>query len=375
MKRNAPWPALTFTLLLLILLIAAGCGRKQQKSGEASTSNAPLKGISSEIVRNQSASETIELVGTIKAGTSAIISARIPGSVKQLVANEGDRVKKGQLLAVLDAQESIAAAENSLAGVEDARRAVDEAMTRKRLSDTTYERYRRLFEEQAVTRQEFEAKQAESELAAQGVIRATARLKQAQQSSRGASTVAGYTRITSPITGIITKREINIGTTVFPGQNLITVEDENNYRIELAIPESMASRVKPGTAIRIALNSRRTTVDGVISEIVPTADPVSRTYTAKAKVSLPGIRSGMFGYGSIKTGSEISIIRIPATAVFERGALTSVWVLDKEGRAKMRLIKTGRTMDNRVEILSGLTNGERIAVSGIERLSEGARVE
>lgn len=366
--------------LLLLAAVAgfslAGCGGKGHEAGpRASGPVTVVTGIATEIVKSDSVSETVEVVGTVRAATSAVVSARISGTINVLNVREGERVRKGQLLARLDAQENQAKAALAVAGIDEARRGLDEAAASKRLADTTFERYHKLFNEQAVTRQEFDVKQTEKELASQGLARAEARLKQAQESSRAAGVMADYTRIVAPISGIITAKQTDLGATVFPAQPVFTIEDEGRYLLELAIPESMASKVKPGTAVQVTLDAINATFAAQIAEIVPTADPVSRTFIAKIPLSRKGLKSGMFGRGAVSSGTGVSGIMIARKALVERGALTSVWVLDKDSIARMRLVKVGKQLGERVVILSGLSDGERVVVSGAEKVSEGVKVE
>ncbi|OHB32747.1 MAG: efflux transporter periplasmic adaptor subunit [Desulfuromonadaceae bacterium GWB2_53_15] len=361
---------------LMATLSVAGCSAKQHEAGKKpGTAATVVKGTTIETVKSAAIAETLEVVGTVQARTSAVVSTRIPGTVSVLRVREGDRVKKGQLLAQLDAQENQATAAVAFAGIDEARHGLDEALSRKKLADTTFERYHRLFNEQAVTRQEFDTRQSEKELAAQGVARAEARLKQAQEGSRAATTMSDYTRIVAPISGIITSKQVDLGATVFPAQPLMTIEDEGSYQLELAVPESQATRIKAGTAVLVTLDALDASFRANIAEIVPTADPASRTFLAKIKLTQKGLKSGMFGRGALNLGTTVNGITVPQKSVVERGALTSLWVLDKDSIARMRLVKTGKTVGERVEILSGLSDGEKVVVGGVEKVSEGAKVE
>jgi RND family efflux transporter MFP subunit len=154
----------------------------------------------------------------------------------------------------------------------------------------------------------------------------------------------------------------------------MTIEDEESYQLELAIPESMAAMARPGSPVQVNLDSLGTSFAAKIAEIVPSADPASRTFTAKVSLGQKGLRSGMFGRGSVALGSSVNRILVAKKAVIERGALTSVWVVDKDGIARMRLVKVGKTSNDRVEILSGLSDGERLVVSGAEIIREGTTV-
>jgi multidrug efflux system membrane fusion protein len=360
----------------ILALALAGCSGKEHAPGTTQAQPAVVvSGITIETVKSVSIPETQEIVGTVRARTSAVVSTRIPGSVRILKVREGDRVRKGQLLVQLDAQENQANAAVASAGIEEARRGLDEALTRKQLADATFGRYQKLFSEQAVSRQEFDVKQSERDLAAQGVARAEARLTQTREGSRAAATMADYTRIMAPISGIITSKQADLGATVFPGQPLMTIEDEGSYQLELAIPENMGATVKPGTPVQVTLDALGSSFAAHIAEIVPSADPVSRTFTAKVALTQKGLKSGMFGRGALALGTSVNGMLIPKKALVERGALTSVWIVEKDATARMRLVKTGKVTGGKVEILSGLSGGERIVVDGAEKVGEGSKVE
>jgi RND family efflux transporter MFP subunit len=366
---------LLVTILLTVALSAAGCSKKHDADKVENVPVAIVKGVSLETVKSVATPELLDVVGTVRARTSAVVSTRIPGSISVLGVHEGDRVRKGQLLAQLDAQENQATAAVATAAIDEARRGVDEAESRKKLADTTFDRYQNLFKEQAVTRQEFDIRQTEKDVAAQSVARANSRLKQAQAGAKAATTMSGYTRIIAPISGIIAIKQADLGATVFPGQPLMTIEDEGGYQLELALPENVATRVKPGATLQVTLDSIESPFTARITEIVPTADPGSRTVVAKIALKQKGLKSGMFGRGEVNLGTTVTSITVPKTAVIEHGALASVWALGKENIAHMRIVKVGRQTGDRVEILSGLSESDRVVVTGAEKVTEGARVE
>lgn len=365
----------TMIVILVSVLVLSACSGGQEPTGRKAESVAPVKGITVEQAAVSAVPETIVVVGTVRSSVSAAVTARVAGTLSLLKVREGDRVVKGQLLARLDAQENQAGSTMALEGVEEARRSLDEALSRKKLADSTFSRYEVLFKEQVITRQEFETKQTERELAAQGAARAEARLRQAGANAKAAGTLADYTNIVAPISGIITSRQANLGSTVFPAQPLMTIDDEGSYQLELSIPESLAGRVKPGATVQVTLDTAGVPFTAKISAVVPAADPASRTFKAKVPLQQKGLKSGLFGRGAILTGTSVSGITVKKSAVVERGFMSMLWVLDQDSRARLRLVKAGKVIDDRVEILSGLSDGERIAVSGLEKLAEGAKVE
>jgi RND family efflux transporter MFP subunit len=364
-----------FVTMVLSVALAAGCS-KNHEAGKSE--NAPIgvvKGVSLETVKTVAVPELLDVVGSVRARTSAVVSTRIPGSVSVLRVREGDRVKKGQLLVQLDAQENQATAAVATAGVDEARRGVDEAMSRKKLADITFDRYQNLFKELAISRQEFDVRQTEKDMAAQGVARAESRLKQAQEGAKASATMSDYTRIIAPISGIIASKQADLGASVFPGQPLMTIEDDGSYQLELALPENVATKVKPGSPLQVNIDAIGSSFAARIAEIVPTADPGSRTFMAKIVLNQKGLKSGMFGRGSITLGTTVNGITVPKKATLDRGALTMVWTVGKDNISRMRIVKVGRETGDRVEILSGLSEGDRVVVTGAEKVTEGARVE
>ena len=358
-------------VIALLIASALGCGKKD---GEPAAQSKPVavQGASVAAVSVEAIPEVQEAVGTVKARNLAIISARIAGSESGVYVKEGERVAKGKLLGVIEAVESGAAAAGAAAGAEEAARGVEEARARQKLADATLARYRKLFNEKAVTPQEFEGRQMEQEVAVQGVARAEARFSQARQGAKGAGTIAGYGKVTAPISGLVVSKQVEPGQTVFPGTPLLTIEGEDGFRLEVAAGEVLLGKVKLGDLIGITVPGAPLT--GRVSEIVPMVDPVSRTFTIKVDLPAKGLRSGTYGKALFRVGSRQGIA-VPAVAVVERGSLTSVWVVSREGIARLRLVKLGTVLGNRVEILSGLSAAERIVTAGAEKVMDGAKVE
>lgn len=365
------------TIVCLVLaagsLTTAGCGEKV--SPGAGKSAAPVvTGVTLQSVTSGAIPEQIEAVGTVKARNSSSIAARIAATVNGVHVKEGDRVAKGKLLVTLEAAELAAGAAGARANAEEAVRGVEDARAREKLAAVTFERYQKLLQEQAVTRQEFDVRRMEKDVAAEGMARAEARLAQAREGAKSAGAIAGYTRITAPLAGIVTARPVEVGMTVFPGMPLLTVEEEGHYRLEVAAPESLAGKVRTGTPVRFSIDGIGAGMSGTVAEAVPAVDPASRTFTVKIDVEAKGIRSGVYGRAFFPVGSRMGI-SVPKSSLVERGALTSLWVVGKDKVARMRLVKAGQVLGDRIEILSGLSGDEQVVVTGIEKMSDGAKIE
>jgi RND family efflux transporter MFP subunit len=167
---------------------------------------------------------------------------------------------------------------------------------------------------------------------------------------------------------------VEAGNLAAPGAPLLTIEREGSYRLEASVDESKLPLVKSGQSVDVALDALDRRLAARVSEIGPAVDAASRAYIVKIDLpALPNLRSGMFGRAWFPIGAR-KVVTVPASAVVERGQLQSVFVIE-EGFARNRLITTGKRGPDLVEVLSGLTEGERVASRTAPGLADGARVE
>jgi multidrug efflux pump subunit AcrA (membrane-fusion protein) len=387
--------------IALIALSAASCEKQQQ----ASTEKPPLvKGVQVEQIALSPVDDYYEATGTVRSKTTTQISARIIGVVTALRAREGDHVRAGQSLIEIDNRDAQTQLQKANAGLREAQEALVEveqsinaaqsakaaAEANKRLAAATLARYQILLERRSVSPQEFDEVKAKHQVAEAEADRAekvlqmlaakksqtAARVDQAKAEIANAQISAGYARITAPANGVVTARSIEVGATATPGAPLLTIEDDANYRLEAAVEESQLGRIRLNDAalVRIdALGNEELT--GKVAEIVPAADPASRSYTVK--IALPArrmLRSGLYGVARFMTGQK-QVILVPRKSVVQRGQLTGVFAVDSNGIARLRLIKPGKSYGDRVEVLSGIGEGERIVVDGVANVNDGSRVQ
>jgi RND family efflux transporter MFP subunit len=208
---------------------------------------------------------------------------------------------------------------------------------------------------------------------------ALSRIDQAKADVASSRVYSSFSRITAPISGVVVSRQADVGYMAVPGAPLLTIESGTDYRLEAAVQESQINKIHLRDQVRVQIDALgQQELAGIVVETVPAADPVSRSYLVKISVALPAgnqqiIRSGLYGKARFITG-QTQAITIPQKAVVERGQLTGVYVVDQSGTARMRLVKTGKTYGDQVEVLSGLREGEQIVVDGLAAVSDGSRV-
>ena len=300
----------------------------------------------------------------------------------------GDRVKAGQLLVTMDARDLDAGYRGAEAGLEEARAAVPEvenavsgAAAQLELARATFRRMQNLFDKKSISNQEFDeatarlkAAQAAHQMALSKRAQLQAKIAQAGQGREAARIQLGYAQLTAPFAGVVTARTVEPGTLATPGAPLLTIEREDGYRLEAAVEESRAASIRAGHAATVTIEALPRPVASRVSEVVPAVDPGSRAYIVKIDLpAAPGLRSGMFGRAVFSQG-ERQVLAVPAAAVAERGQLASVMVAEN-GVARTRLITAGEKRGGDVEVLSGLTAGEKVIYPVPAALADGVRVE
>jgi RND family efflux transporter MFP subunit len=205
-------------------------------------------------------------------------------------------------------------------------------------------------------------------------VQLNSKLAQADQEVRSTEVTRSYADVLAPFAGVVTVKSVDMGSLALPGTPLLTIEREGAYRLESPVEESRLAAIRVGQPVSVTLDSVDRTLEARVSEIVPTVDAASRTYTVKIDLpALPALRSGVFGRAAFQLGSR-PLLAIPVGAVTERGQLQSVFVADN-GVARTRLVTVGQKVKDRVEVLSGLTAGEKVILPVPRGLSDGARVE
>ena len=328
----------------LLAALVVGCGKHEED--EASVAQAPAVAEVVTEVAVQPLWDEEEVVGSVEAAQRAVLSAKVTGVVDSLKVAPGARVTRGEVLATIDAREIRARLDSAVAAQDQAKK--------------DFARIERLLQSGSSTRQEFDA--------------ATTRLRTADAALVEARTMLQYTEITAPFDGVVTRKIIEVGDLATPGKPLLEMENSSLLRFECQIPEALIDRVQMGAELPVAVDAAGVTLTGKVSEIAPSASAGSRTFLVK--LDLPPaekLRAGQFGRVSVPVRERPAVL-VAEGAVVRRGQIESVFVIE-EGMARLRLVKTGRRHNGQVEIISGLSGGEKVASKDAHLLNDGAAVE
>ncbi len=376
-----------YPILLLTAALLTGCGSSHQPARPAAETG-PAVAVQALTVASEDIPSVYEAVGTVRARTAAVISAKVMSYVREVKVAAGDRVRQGQLLVELDARDLEAAYRQADAGLGEARSAqpevasaVNAARAQLELAQVTFRRMKDLFDQKSISNQEFDeasarlkVAQASHEMAQARRAQLTSKIAQAEAARRAAEVMRGYAQITAPFDGVVTEKAAEPGTLAAPGAPLVTLERQGEYRLEAAVEESRLAAIRTGQSAEVVLDALDRSLNGRVSEIVPAVDAAARAFTVKIDLpALPQLRSGLFGRARFQLGQR-QALAVPAAAVIERGQLFSVLVME-EGRARNRLVTVGQRLGERLEVLSGLQAGDRVIHPAPAGLADGARVE
>ncbi len=372
----------------LILLLVAACGHKEEPS--SSKEKGRTVKVSLHTLSPAKVHLFRELPGTVEARVRARLSSKVSGFVREVRVEEGDRVRKGELLVRIEdreIQERVKALQAAIRALQNELAEVD---ARLAFARAEFERYRRLFKEEAVTAEEFEAKRSEFRALSARKKAVVARLQELRARLAGVRSLLPYTRIRAPFEGRVVHKRVQEGTFVAPGVTLLEIESLSaGKRLVFHPPEELLSRVKVGQEIQAYFPSLGKGFPLRISEVVPDVEPGSRTFTVRA--DLPeDLPSGLFARVFLPVGEVIKLL-VPESAVVDRGGFQGVFVADEKGRLHFRVVRLGKTYyrhkegytpvcpegrcESFREVLSGLRSGERVVLAPPEGLREGDRVE
>lgn len=380
-------------VLVLLMLWLSGAFISKVEPGPPTPKSKP-KPFRTAKVENLTFPQIVEQVGTVRAQTQAQVSARIMAQVREILVTEGDNVigtvDESTVLARLDdreiqaklrqAESQVKAMEQALQAAMDkvgaARAQVSSLLANRQKVASDYLRYQDLHKHRAATGQQLDHARAQKDMveaqllaarkeanaAESEVKRIKAQIEQAEAAAAEARVMLGYTVIRAPFTGQVVQKMVDEGDMAIPGQPLFFLQTSSRPVLHAYVAESYLPHLKIGQDLKIQIDALAETVTGKISEIVPQADPATRTVLVKVSMEpKPELVNGLFGRLLVPYGSYQALVA-PAEAVRQVGQLNLVDVVDAEGYPVRRFVTLGKHHDGLVEILSGLEENEEVVI-------------
>ncbi|XKH02401.1 efflux RND transporter periplasmic adaptor subunit [Marinobacter nauticus] len=322
--------------MAIVWLTAAAAAQEPEKLDVVEVRPAPLQ-------------EMVHLDGVIEAVKQSTVSAQTSGTVVELPFDVDDSVTAGDLIARLDDTEQRSRLNQAQAGLEEARSGLQDARQQ-------YQRIAAIRERGLVSQQEFDTARNNLNAAQARVERARAAVEEAREQ-------LDYTRVVAPYGGIVTERHVEIGESVSPGQPLLSGLSLEQLRVVVDLPQQYADIARSEKRATVTLSDGRVLDTGEMT-FYPYADPQTHTFRLRMRLTEPN--GTLFPGMLVKVGVPVATreaLWIPESALVQRSELRAVFALNEQGQPRLRQIRVGVHQDNRLEVLAGLSEGERVVAN------------
>jgi RND family efflux transporter MFP subunit len=347
--------------LFAITFYATSCGDQKQKMV---ADNSAVVTVSLNSVSQESSNSFLTTSGKIEAVNSANLSTRMMGYVDEIYVKVGEKVRKGQQLISISNTDLTAKLAQVNASVTEATAAYNNA-------EKDFNRFTSLFNENSASQKELDDITANYTMA-------KARLEGAKQMKNEVSAQFSYANIRAPFSGTVTNKFINVGDMANPGMPLLEVESPGKFQVLAMVPESEILQIKANTDVGVVLKSLGKTVQGKVVEVSTSAKNTGGQYMVKVVLDKTDatVMSGMYATVQFPTGpsKNSQVVMLPKDAIVTNGQLTGVYTVSQTNTALLRWLRLGRSIGDKIEVLSGLSSDEQYIVSAEGKLYNGAKI-
>jgi RND family efflux transporter MFP subunit len=367
-KRSLMIAGAVAAAVLALSVFARG---RAPRSGKPANEATGARAVSVAIARRTALRNTLTLSGEFKPFQEVDLHAKVAGYIRTISVDVGDRVHTGQIMAVLEIPELVAQLQEAEASLDRSRSAHDTA-------HSAYERLKQVSETRPglIAAQELEDAYARDK-------QAEAQVAQASAGQRQASALSDYSRITAPFSGVITKRFADTGALIQAGTSsntqampVVRLAEDDRLRLVLPVPESAVSRIHVGTVVQVRVPALDRTLEGRVARLSDDLDRQTRTMETEIDVanSNASLVPGMYAETVLDLVRKDSSLTVPIQAVSRNGAETTVLLVGPGNRVEQRRVTIGMDSAQRLEILTGLSEGDRVIVGAGGQVRPGDEV-
>jgi len=353
-------PAGKLLAVVLLSFIVYACSSPEKNSQEPKN---PVS-VTVETAKFSQISALNHFSGTVKSVHTVDLSTKVMGRITQLNVEAGDFARKGDVLVRIK-DDNLQAQKNQVeANLAQARSALQN-------TETNYKRLKALHEKGSSTQKEFDDISTQYETAKANVTALNGKLLEIED-------LLAYTVLEAPFDGYVVAKRVSQGDMAGPGQPLVSFEQATGMKVEVTVPETEIALFSLNDKVSVDVKAAgRSHLAGLVSSVNPSGNRVSRQFMVEVSLSdigrSHGLKSGMFAEVGLSSTSD-SALTVPKTAIIERGQLTGLYALTGDLEVLLRWVRIGDTIGDQVEILSGLTQGEKYVSSFEAPLREGQKV-
>jgi RND family efflux transporter MFP subunit len=397
--------SLFLAALVVSAALAAACGNSQAKDESNAASNSqpaatpPPVDVATAPAITRNLQRDVEVVGSFAADEEVAVSAQAAGELSQLNVDFGGYVSQGQLIATIDQRDAKLKVEQAEATLKqtlarlgmkegenfDSNRNADVRVAKSQLDWAKLEldRSMKLIEKGDIPRSSYDEKvtnhnlaQARYQAALDSVNQQLAAVEQQRAALALAKKALADTVVRSPISGAVKEKHASRGAYLMVNGKIVTLVKINPLRLRADVPESSSAAVRTGQTVNVTVDAfPNRTFTGRVARIGPSLDEKTRALTVEAEVANSGnlLRPGMFAKSRLITSANAPAVMVPQRAVAPAAGLSKVFVIEN-GKAVERIVKTGATDSDLIEIVEGVKDGETVAISNLDKLQSGTDV-
>ncbi len=339
------------------------------------TKNAALVGIDK--VRSENVSQTFPVIGRLVARRSGVVAARVSGPVAEMRAAVGDRLKTGDVLAVLVRERLHWVRERRVAEVTSRKAQLAGRQAELMMRNWEMDRLERLRKSKSAAHRKSKFDDIRQQVVILGsqVAEATARLQQAEADAHLAQIDLRYATVRAPFSGVVTQRHTDVGAYLNVGQPVVTMIDDSALEVEAEVPTDRIAGLVPGAEVTVRTNDQ--TIPAKVRAVVPQENPLTRTravrFTADMTALLGRLASNQSVTVAIPLNAGQKIVSVHKDAILKRRGSDMVFVVE-DGAVQPRNIKIGDGVGGRFVVRNGLNVGDVVVIRGNERLFPGQPV-
>jgi HlyD family secretion protein len=395
---NSLNPVSRIVLTAGLALSVAGCSRAQ--TAQASKRDGDPKPVSVAIVHKESVPRAVDVVGTLAAVDQVTVSSEADGKVQKVNADLGDRVRAGQVLIELDDEKQRYAYEQQQAALArtlaqygapdpghlpDIEQTPEAKRTKADLAQAqqAYERAAELFKRTLIPQQALddartavETKKASYEASLHNARNLRASIRASEAEMKLAGRQLRDAAIRAPFDGYVEKRLVSLGELVKAQMPVMAIVRLDPLKVIAEIPEKMAPWIADGRPVELRVDAYRDrTFTGTVTRISPAVNTSTRAFPFEAVVPNPEavLKPGTFARVHVESGKVDDVLTLPYAALQYRYGVNRVFVVQAD-RLAVRELQVGERIGDRIEIVSGVTAGEQVAITDVESLADGALV-
>lgn len=359
------------TMLMILVLLVDSCGKKQD-----TLTKRPVR-VKTELVALSGGSIGKQYVGIVEEREATAVSFTSMGVVRRVLVEEGQFVRRGQLLAEMDATTMDNSVEAARASTSQAHDMVAQAQSTYDQAKDAYDRMKLLHDNGSLPEMKWIEVETRLQQAETALRTAQTGVKSANAAERIARKGQADMRLYAPVSGIIGSKQLVAGETALPSQAVVTILDINSVKVKVSIPEAEMPSLGSHTSSYIEVEAVDARVGGGMIEKGVKADALTHTYDVRVHVPnadhriLPGMVANVLFSGEGVSGGPM----VPVTCVQKKSDGTLfVWTVSQDSTAHRTKVETGQAIGNRLVIKQGVTAGTRVVVEGYQKLSEGSKV-